>query len=178
MVFLTNLNKREKSIFLATILFIAFSLLYNGVFVPYFRRAAILDKEITLLENKLMKAKRLIPRKSEIEKGFQALALQNKEEGVSSEKQIARLLIEIENLSKKANVYINDIKPRPVKGADYYNEIVVEIRLEAPIKEIAQFMYDIQQSKELLKVEKFDINIKSDDSTTLEGFLEIHKISL
>lgn len=174
-----NLSKREKFILFVTLAVISFSLLYNLVFTPYFRKLTILDKEITQLENKLKKARRLVPKKSRIESDFNAFMINYKsEEGVSAEQQIARILIELESLSNQSGVHITDVKPRPVKNFEYYSEFIIEMRFEGPINEIAKFIYDIQQSKQLLKIEKLAINIKSNEATSLEGFIEIHKISI
>ena len=174
-----NLNKREKITFLLTIAVIAFSLVYNLVLMPYSRKVAILDRDIAQLQNKLAKAKRLIPKKTRIENDYEAMAVNFKsEEGLSQEQQIARILVEIEKLGNVSGARIVDVKPRPVKKFEYYSEFIIEMRFEGSIKDIARFIYDIQQSKELLRIEKLAVNIKSSEATVLEGFLEIHKGSI
>lgn len=174
-----NLSKREKIILSATIGLIAFSVFFHLILTPYLKRLGALDKEISQLQNKLNKAKRLIPRKSSIEKDFQAIASSLlTTEGVSNEQKIARILIELENLSNQSGAHLSDIKPRPVKTSDYYSEFVIEARFEAGMKEVAKFIYEIQASQELLKIEKLQLNIKSSESSLLEGYIEIHKISL
>lgn len=175
----SNLNKREKLILLVTIAVILFSLLYNLALTPYFRKLTILDQEIAQLKNKLKKARRLAPQKTRIESDFSAW-LQNfkSEEGLSAEQQIARILIELEGLSNQSGVRLTDVQPRPVRNFEYYSEFIIEMRFEGPLNEIAKFIYDIQQSKQLLKIEKLAVNIKSSETTSLEGFIEIHKISI
>ena len=174
-----NLSRREKAILILAVSIIALSAFSHLILSPYLKKLEVLDKEIFQQENKLNKAKRLIPRKSAVQKDFQGIvASLAVSEGMSVEQQTARILIELENLSNQAGVHLTDIKPRPIKSSGYYNEFVVEIRLEADIKEITKFIYVIQQSQELLKIEKLQLNIKSDESSSLEGFLEIHKISI
>lgn len=174
-----NLSKREKIILALTVASIAFSLFYNLILAPSLKRLAALDKEILQLENKLLRAKRLIPKKSAIENSFREITFDlTAQEGVSAEQQIARILIELENLGNLSGTRLTDIKPGQAKSSEYYNEFTIEIRFEAAIKEVAKFIYDIQQSKELLKIEKLLLNTKSSDSPLLEGLIEIHKISI
>lgn len=180
MLSIGNLSKREKAILIVTIALIAFSSFSKLILAPYLRMSESLDKEIAQLQNKLHKARRLIPRKSIIEKEFQGIAASHapQEEGAPGEQQIARILITLEDLSNQAGVRLTDIRPRPVKAAEYYNEYIIEARFEAGINEITRFIYEIQASKELLEIEKLQLNIKSSESSLLEGLLEIHKISL
>lgn len=180
MLSIVNLSKREKAILIITIALIVFSSFYKLAISPYLRLSSSLDKEIVKLHNKLNKAMRLIPRKSIIEKEFQDIAASGmpEQEGFAGEQQIARILIALENLGNQAGVRLTDIRPHPVRAAEYYSEYIVEVRFEAGINEITRFIYEIQRSEELLKIEKLQLNIKSSESSLLEGFLEIHKVSI
>ena len=179
MVPFANLNKRERITFLLTIAVIVFSLLYNLALTPYLKRSAILDREIAQLNNKLAKAHRLLPKKAKIEREYTSGVLSFKsEEGLSSEQLTARILVELEKLSTLSGVHIVDIKPRPVKNFEFYSEFIIEMRFEGAVDDISRFIYEIQGSKELLKIEKFAINIKSSEATVLEGFMEIRKSSI
>lgn len=179
MVPFANLNKRERITFLLTIAVIAFSLLYNLALTPYLKKSAILDREIAQLNNKLAKAHRLLPKKAKTEKEYALSVLSFKsEEGLSSEQMTARILVALEQLSSLAGVHIVDVKPRPVKSFEFYSEFIIEMRFEGAIKDISKFIYEIQASKELLKIEKLAINIKSREAAVLEGFMEIRKSSI
>lgn len=180
MLSIGSLSKREKIILIIAIGVIVFSSFSKLILIPYLRMSGALDKEIFQLHNKLTKARRLIPRKYIIEKEFQGIAASHmpQDEGVAGEQQIARILIALEDLSNQAGVRLTDIRPRPAQSLDYYNEYIIEARFEAGINEISRFIYEIQASKELLKIEKLQLNIKSSESSLLEGYLEIHKISL
>ena len=174
---IANLNKREKAAFSLAALVIGLKLSFDLILTPYFRGLDARDKEILHLRNKLAKAKRMAVRKAALEKDFQGFASVFKEdEGISPEQQTARILIELERAGTKSGVNINDLKPRAIKNLEYYSEFVVELRLEAGIREIADFLYQLQQSRELFRIEKFELNIHSPDSALLYGYLEIHKI--
>jgi len=174
---IAHLNKREKAVFSLAALVIILKLSFDLIVTPYFRGLDARDKEISHLRNKLAKAKRMAARKAAIEKDFQSFASTLKEEeGVSPEQQTARILIELERAGTKSGVNINDIKPRAIKNLEHYSEFVVELRLEAGIKEMADFLYQLQQSRELLRIEKFELNIHPTNSALLYGYLEIHRI--
>lgn len=177
MVNIGNLNKREKTAFICAVLIISVKLFYELVLAPYFRNLDALDKEVMHLKNKLVKARRLTARKAGIEKDFLDLApVLKEEENLSKQQQVARILTVLERLGNKTGININDIKPGIVRQMEYYSEFVVELRLEAGSKEIADFIYQLQGSKELLTIDKFELSIQSGDSPLLYGYLEIRKV--
>ena len=65
-----------------------------------------------------------------------------------------------------------------MRSYDFYSEFIIEIRFEAELREAAKFIYEIQQSKEILKIEKLQLNVKSSGFPLLEGHLQVHKLSL
>lgn len=174
---LLNLTKREKIVFWITIAIIVVSLFYNFVLVFYLRKADSLDKEIHKLELNLEKAKRLLTKKNNIEKEFKNIKIDGTTDAFLGEQQVANILLELENIASASGVHISEIKPQSLKRSEYSSEIAIDIRFEGDIKNISQFIYAIQQSKELLKIEKLQINTAG-DSLLLEGYLEIRKISI
>ena len=179
MVFAANLSKREKLILAITVTVISIAFSYNLIIKPYLKVLSALNRDIASLEAKLLKATHYIQKKTVIEEGFQEAMRNFKlEQGVSGEQQIARILIELENLGSLSGAHITDIKPKPMKNYDFYSEFIIELRFDAEIEEAAKFIYEIQQSKELLKIEKLQLNIKSADSPLLEGYLQVRKISI
>lgn len=174
-----NLSKREKIVLAITVTVIIFSLAYNFILKPYLRAADVLEKDIAQQKAKLLKASHYLQKKTAIEKDFQdALGNLKRQEGVSGEQQIAQILAELENLGNLSGVRITDIKPKPMKSYDFYSEFIIEIKFEAELREAAKFIYEIQQAKEILKIEKLQLSIKSSDSPLLEGHLQVHKVSL
>lgn len=179
MVFAANLSKREKFVLVITVTVIIFSLTYNFILKPYLRVVGVLEKDIAQHKVKLLKASHYLQKKTAIEKDFQdVLGNLKRQEGVSGEQQVARILVELENLGNLSGIRITDIKPKPMRSYDFYSEFIIEIKFEAELREAAKFIYEIQQSQEILKIEKLQLNIKSSDSPLLEGHLQVHKLSL
>lgn len=177
MINIGNLNKREKAIFAFTALIVVLKLFFDMVLAPYSAKVDALDKKIVGLKNKLIKAKLLTARKGAIEKDFQDLApILKEEEGLPKQQQVSRLLAVLERLGSESGVNINDIKPRAIRQMEYYSEFTVELRLEAEAKQAADFIYRLQESKELLTIDKFELSLQSGDSALLYGYLEIRKI--
>ncbi|MEK6564006.1 MAG: type 4a pilus biogenesis protein PilO [Candidatus Omnitrophota bacterium] len=177
MINIGNLNKREKAIFVFTALIVVLKLFFDIILTPYFGNIDALDKKVTSLKNKLIKARLLTTRKSAIEKNFQDLApILKDEEGLPKQQQVSRVLAMLERLGNESGVNINDIKPRAIQQMEHYSEFAVELRLEAEAKEAADFIYRLQESKELLTIDKFELSLQSGDSPLLYGYLEIRKI--
>lgn len=179
MEFVTNLNKREKFVLAITVTVIIFSLTYNFILKPYLRVTGVLKKEIAQHKAKLLEAAYYLQKKTAIEKDFQnALGNLKRQEGLSGEQQVARILVELENLGNLSGIRITDIKPKPMRSYDFYSEFIIEIKFEAELREAVKFIYEIQQAKEILKIGKFQLNVKSGGSSLLEGHLQVHKVSL
>lgn len=174
---LLNLTKREKIVFWITIAVIVLSLFYNFILALYLKKVNSLDKEIHKLELNLEKSRRLLIKKNNIEKEFQTLKKDGTEDASFGEQQIANILIELENIAGASGVHISEIKPQSSKRSEYSDEAAIDVRFEGDIKNISNFIYTIQQSKELLKIEKLQINTTS-DSSLLESYLQLRKISI
>ena len=174
-----SLNPRERIIVVAAISVILLRSLYNLALIPYLKKLTSLDQEILNTENKLNKNRRLLSRKADMEKTFQDFSPEaDKGKDSAGKQQVTRILIEIEQLAGKSNVQINDIKPLPLKNNEYFDELIVQLRLESGLKEIADFLYQVRESPEILTVENLQLNVKSSDSNLLDGYLEIHKLLL
>lgn len=174
---LLNLTRREKIIFWITVAIVIISLFYNFILVFYLRKVDSLDREIRKLEGRLEKSQHLLIKKGNIEREFKNIKTDETTSVALGEQQIANILIELENIASASMVHISEIKPQAAKKGEYSTEVSVDIRFEGGIKDISKFIYAVEESKELLKIEKLQINTTG-DSSFLEGYLEIRKISI
>lgn len=173
---LNTLNKREKIFLTITILTGLLFFIYTA-FISAYKQLNLLNREIDNLTSQLAKAKSFVSQKTSIERNFQDLALTNIEEGQSYEQQIAHILVELEGLSTQTGLRFIEIRPQSTKNNGDYRELTIEIRFEGKIANLAEFIYKLQLSKNLLKIEKLTLNSTSSEEGLLNGFLEIRKIS-
>ena len=92
----------------------------------------------------------------------------------SDEEEIASMLKVIESTARSNKIDISNIRPQPVKDRGYYKDFTFELVSEAELKEIVKFIYDLQGSKNLLRVRKFTLS-SSSSKNRLKAVMEIVK---
>ncbi len=174
MVF-ANLTKREKTITVLTILFVAIFLLYTQVVERVIKRWMNLDKEITSKSIKLKKDIKLLSKKDTIEKEYKKF-LSSIKSGMSEEEEAANVLADIETVAKNNSFSIINIKPSPSIDTPSYKEIIFEVSSESGINELIKFIYDLQSLKKLIKVKRLSLSAKVAEAGTLKSTLYLTKI--
>lgn len=174
MVF-SSLSKREKAIFIIACFLICISLFYHIILEPVVKKWSTLNSQIAAKEVRLKKAIRLLREYESIKREYQKYASLVKG-NQSDEQQMAAVLLEVENLARKSNVYINALKPRTIKDADFYQKFVVELELDTTVRDLMGFFYQLQGSPQILKVESMEMNAKSSQKDSIKAYLLISKI--
>jgi Tfp pilus assembly protein PilO len=158
---------------------------YNFFILPVQRKIGKLNEKIEVKKIKLEKNSLILERKKRIEerynKYFKNLQLRGTEE-----EEVATFLSEIESLAQKNSVRISDMKPRPSKKVDFYKKFSIDLEAEGDIKQITQFIYQIQSTPQLLRVDKLRLETKSlagwserqggSQGRNLKSYLSISKV--
>jgi len=173
---LSKLSKREKSILLGCAAVVVVSILYNLIFEPLVKTWSNLNKQIKGSKLKLKKGKQIVRRSTEIAAHYDKIASFIPQGKGSDEEEITNLLSEIEQLARSAGSRITDIKPRKVKDTGYYKRYIVEVESEGDINGFTKFIYEIQNSSQLLKVEKLSIGMTRASGGVLKANMVISKI--
>jgi hypothetical protein len=171
------LSKRERVIFYATGGVIIFALVFNFLISPILKKNDALNKEIAVTRRKLKKYMQLLSQKDYIQDKFNKFSATL---NVSAQQEDALMsaLSNIENLAKNANVRIIDIRPQSTaKAGSPYKEMLIDLRTEGEIGGYIKFIYDLENSLSLLKIERFQLTSKS-NSQFLEGIFSISQISI
>jgi len=166
-VFLNNLSKREKRILLLTVLVGSLSLTYIMVVEPLFKRFNELNSEIMLKKRKLQKIYALLGHKDKIEAEYEKIIKADVKDA-SDEEIIANILKQIETSAKDSGVQLSNIRPERIRQEDYYKRLSIEVNAEAPINALFKFIYKLETSPALLKIERLQIT----PSRRQEGFVE------
>lgn len=172
---LPHLSKREKVIFYLSLTTASIFLIYNFVLEPLHKKIQELNQKIEAKKIKLEKNLLVLNKKEKIEerynKYFKNLQLKG-----TDEEEVAIFLAEIEKLAQKNAVHITDMKPRAPKAVDFYKRFTVDLEAEADIKQITQFIYQVQNTAQLLRVDRLRLETKSSQSQSLKSYLVISKI--
>jgi Tfp pilus assembly protein PilO len=174
-MFKYNLSKRERSVLVITIGIAVLAVAYAFVIEPILGKSNMLNEQIRSKKSYILKNRVLLSKFKSLEeeyKRYPSLTVSAE----SEEKEVAKALSSIENISHSSSCPIADVKPRASKNIGSYKEILFEVATESGIDELSRFLYEIETSKDMLRVKHFTIASKSGSSNTLKGSLLIGRI--
>ncbi|MDD5652814.1 MAG: GspMb/PilO family protein [Candidatus Omnitrophica bacterium] len=167
------ISKREKLIFYLTVAIIIFSLIFNFLLAPVFKKNELLNRQITTTRAKLKKYLWLLNQKEAIQNNKYTSGAKL---SLSEKDTLVDTLAELENLAKDANIRIVDIRPQTPRSLDLYKEIIIDVRAEGSLDGYIKFIYSLENSLSLLEVKKLDLNTKP-NSQLLEGAFTISQLA-
>jgi len=172
---LTKLSKRERLFLYAVITFVACALTDRLVIRPIGNRFRQLDDEILLQEKLLGKNVGNLDQEKVTINEYKKFEDYLQPAG-SDEEEMAKFLSGIEGFARKSAVYLVGIKPRPITKTDVYKKLMADVESEANVEALINFIYHIEGSKNLFKVEKLQLVPKSAGSSVIKGYMVVTKI--
>jgi len=173
-----NITKRERILAIATVSVAVVAIVYNFIIEPIIGQWNALDKKIRDKEIVLKKHSRILRDKDNIERLRAEYAKYFETNKLTPEEESAVALSRIEKIARETNVRITNIKPLLSKSFGSYNKFTFRVATESKLKELTKFIYDLQSSDQLLKVERMVLRAKENEPTTIKAILNITKISL
>jgi len=172
----SRFTKRERFLFLFTASVIGATALFILVLQPVMKEWGRLSIGLDSTNAKLYKNLKLLSNKDAIEKEYNKYKEYIQKSG-GAEDEAAAILKEIETTASNCQVAITSIKPKGTKQLKNYRKFTVEVVSEAKLDQFLKFIYELEGSKKLLKVERLVLSLKSSQSDILKGTLIIRKIS-
>ncbi len=169
------LSRREK-----LILYISIGIIFSGVGIsfiiePVITKNTMLNKEVNLARLKLKKYSLLLKKEEYIKNRYSKfnlnLPVSGKQEG-----RLVNVLSELEKTAQNAAIQIIDMRPQTSEESGKYKEIIVDLKAEATMEGYTKFIYEIENSRVLLRIKRFQLNAKS-NSLALEGIFSISAVS-
>lgn len=173
---LPPLSAREKKILYAVIALAAVLIGYHGIWVPMTSKFSELDDEIFSMQMRLRKAKTLLRQQDDVIAMSKRYANLEKMDAGTDEEEIARLLNYIEQTARKDGVSLSDVKPQAVKSDKVTKVYAVDLNAEGELSAIIEFVYELEHSEQLLKIEKVDMSSKEEKSAILRASLRVSRI--
>lgn len=172
---LANLSKREKSLFYLAVAIISLSLIFNFLLKPLGSNWRQLNSQIIDKEIKLKKNARLLQQKDKVKNVYAKYAPYIKRQG-SDEEEISFLLNEVERQARASGIRIVNIRPKPIKDLEFYKKYIIEMNCEAPMEKYTEFIYNLQNSTQSIRVEKLKLTSQGKDNPLLKSQMSITKI--
>ena len=170
-----KLSKKEKIGLSVAFAFLALAFLDRMLISPIRTKFNALNLQIRISEKQLGGDMRNINQKKFIGEEYEQYLPYIRRSG-SDEEEVAKILGEIEALARKSSVYLVDMKPRKPREVEFYKEYTVEIEAEGYMESLMSFIYQLNTSSQLLRVETLRLNLTKGDSNVLSASMLITKV--
>lgn len=173
--FLSRFSLKERlGLFIAlTILFLAFvdRLIIN----PIINRIHQINNEIVTDERQLRLNLSRLKQKEVVAEKYKKYSQYVKKVGTDEEEQ-TKILSEIEELARKSNISISNMKPQSPKEISFYKKYEIEIEVEGEMESLVNFLYEINNSSQLLRAKRVTFGLKENKSSVVKASVTVTKI--
>ena len=170
-----KLSKKEKIGLSVAFAFLALAFLDRLLISPIRTKFNALNLQIRISEKQLGGDMRNINQKKFIGEEYEQYLPYIRRSG-SDEEEVAKILGEIEALARKSSVYLVDMKPRKPREVEFYKEYTVEIEAEGYMESLMSFIYQVNTSSQLLRIETLRLNLTKGGSNVLSASMLITKV--
>ncbi|MDD5531128.1 MAG: hypothetical protein PHX21_14005 [bacterium] len=168
-------EKKDKTLFYIVIIILITGFSY--FIIPILNLNKNLNNEIKLNREKLNKYSRLIKQKNYIKDEYSKYPSIFKITNEQPDVPVNTLAI-LEYLAKDANIKIIDMRVKNISGKSTglgYEGVIIDLRSEGVMEGYFSFIYNLENSPSLLKIQRFQLNAKP-NSRTLEGDFSIAQL--
>ena len=116
-----------------------------------------------------------LKQKDEIEIIYQKYAGYIKRAG-TDQGEMAALLNEVEKIASAHGIHIANIRPRPIKDLEFCKKYILEMNCVAALEDYIEFVYNLQKSGQLIRVEKLKLSSQGKGNPLLKARMFITKI--
>ncbi len=170
-----QLSKRKRYTFYIIIVILVAVFLDKVVFQAVMGRMDELNSAILVQERKMQKTLGILSMEDLITEEY-AKCIEGVGRKYSEEEEKSKLLSEIERLARSSLVSLKNIKPGAIKKIGPYEEYTIKIEVEAKMNYLVDFIYKLERSPCLLRVESFQLRTKDKKSPILRGQMTITEI--
>jgi hypothetical protein len=178
MLTIKKLGKREKILAItvaALLLAFVFKLL---IFNPLLEKTSSAKLQIERAQLGIRKYLELVQQKEDILKAEKQIERYLNLKGTDEEKMGA-ILSKIESEARKAGLSILDMNPQPMAKTKSIPLIYrVQLRAEADISKLFDFIYSLENSDILFKIERLNLSVKDESLGVIKIELSILAVSL
>lgn len=79
-------------------------------------------------------------------------------------------------MAKNSSVSLIDVKPSAVEKTEFYKKYTIKIEAEAKVGHLADFIYQLEKSPQLLRVAEFRLSPKKRESSVLKIYMVVTEI--
>lgn len=174
-MFWEKLSNKEKLGLSLALVVMGVALMDRMVVSPIRGRFQRLDREIKINEKQLAHDLRNVEQEGFIAAQYEKYVQYVQRSG-SDEEEVAQILGEIESLARQSNIYLANMKPKTPKEIDFYKEYAIQIDAEGEMERLISFLYQLNTSAQLLRVQELRLNSDKKGTKTLKASMLIVRV--
>ncbi|MCA9402163.1 MAG: type 4a pilus biogenesis protein PilO [Candidatus Omnitrophica bacterium] len=172
---MATLSKRERNLFVATIILGAVYLSYQFIVVPMRRRQEAAEDQIVAQRQLLNEKRRVIARGMAKTTNYEYYQNLFRQEG-RHEQVMSGVVKEIEEVAKNFDVRIASLQPQRVNENKFYNEFSVSLNITTDFVNSVNFLYHLQKQPYMFTVNEFYYDKKARRSQEISIRLILSKV--
>ena len=176
MGFLTKMKPRERFLVSVTGGMLVLLIVYHGIWVPLTKRFETLQDEIFAMQMKLRKAHLYAKQRDQVLQEAKKFPNLEQLDAKKDEEETASLLNFIEKEARDVQVTLFDVKPQHVSSDKASKRYRVDLTTESGLKEFTEFIYHLQYSPQMLRIEHVQMTPKEDKSPVLRSSLSVTRV--
>ncbi len=161
------MSKRVRNIVLGLAGLTFIGLLFIFVFKPLMEKINKVQQDIRLAEAEVKRSLGVQSKKEEIIQEYKKYKPYLTQAGITERQRIGTFLKELERTTQEANLSVTSLNPQEVQAQDNSLFYGADLKAEGDIEEILFFFSKIQESKLLVKINKFSLTPKDEAANTL-----------
>ncbi len=173
--FLSRLTKREKIVFYTATAVVSLTLADRLLLAPVTQKIEMQTIETRNKEADIKRMSFILAQKDRIV-AESAKYISFLTKAKNTDEEATTILKEIEAIANNNSMYIVDLKPIGFRDAASMKKYVISIICEGQMENVFGFMYNIESSPQLLRIERCEIVPKSKESSIASCSLMISKI--
>ncbi len=168
-------SAKEKIGLILAGVFFAFALVDRAIVGPINSKLKRINQEIKVSQAQLAFDLSNVSQKEDIAREYEKYAQYQKDVG-SDEEKITIMLSALEDLGRESGLTLLDIKPQKSNEINLYKEYAISIEAEGSVESLVQFLYKLNTSEHLMRVEKLRLNVRDRDVRTIKASILVTKI--
>lgn len=172
--FLKKLSKREKTVLVGTATVIALAFSDRLILRPIFTTFRSMEQESKDLQVSIKKSMRLLSQKEDIKRLAEEYATYSVQ-AKSADEEIVALLKKVEGIAGKSSVNLLYVKPAGTANEGNAKKYFASLECEGQMQQLIIFFHAIENSEELLRIEKYEIEAASEESSVAKAAIRISK---
>jgi Tfp pilus assembly protein PilO len=163
-------KKRGKILAAATAVILGLVFLFTTIIDPQLKKRKVLSSQLIQLQLDLIRAKSNLLIKDRIEKAYTQIDPLIATQG-NQQQQISNFTRLLDQIYSKLNVKIRSVKILPVADENYYRKLTIRIEMTGFVKDFLRFIEEIEQHKEPIRIEQFDLTVQETKDTVMASMI-------